>query len=49
MDRLLMIIGVVITVCGIVVSVKHGKNGQGALEWIIFIAGLLVFAIGLNL
>jgi len=37
--------GFVLIICAVVVSVKNGKNGQGALEWIIFLCGVLLIAL----
>ena len=50
MDRLLMVVGAVVAGCGVVVAIKNAsENKNGALEWVLLIAGILVFVIGLNL
>ena len=49
MRTLLIITGAVLVVCALVVEKLNNKNGMGALEWIILIAGLLVVVIGMNM
>ena len=46
----LMILGAVIVVCGLVAASKNPKEKpNSALEWVLFIVGIAVFVIGLNI
>ena len=51
MDRVLMIVGVIVAACGVILALKEGDKNKtfSALEWVLLIAGILIYVIGLNM
>ena len=50
MRTLLMIVGMIVAGCGVVIAIKKDRSQKdGAMEWILLIAGILIFVIGMNI